>query len=744
LTTVTNASGVIIRQPFAGNQISPSRFNQTGLNLLKLFPAPNLPGIVNNYVSTPAATDRRDLFDLKLDGNISERDQVFVRISRQNTNVYTPGSLPAPAVGNAQGNTVQYPLYQVASGFTRTISPHVINEFRAGFTRLDNQAKSANYGNDVANQVGIPGVNQPGNILTTGLTEIDLSGYATLGDSGSYPAVIANNNFQFNDAVTWIYNNHTFKFGGEVLRRQENVYQAANLHGDMGFGPTYTTNPSVSGANGNSLADLVLGAPASGSITYIPGTFGKRRTDYGFYAQDSWKVTQTLTLNIGLRWDIYPQYLWVEVQNREAYFVPSLGAVYNVNTPQIPSRSGAQPRYNDLGPRVGFAYAASKQTTIRGAYGYFFSPDMGPDTGIENPPFVGSVAFSNTSTNFTGAQTVSQGFTRPPGNNFPTIGAALFSIDPHLKTPSASQYNLGIEQSLPSQILFTINYVGTLGHALILEPNINQPIPGPQAVALRRPFPLYNTISEVEGASHSNYNGLQISAEKRLAKSLQFLASYTWSHALDLGTFVSAPQNSNDFGSEYGNSDYNLPNRFSVSGTYLLPVGRGRSFGATMPMLADIFLGGWKLSTITNIYSGLPFTPTSSVNTLNGSGSQRPNRIGAGALPSGQRSIKQWFDTAAFQVPAQYQFGNSRRDILRGPATRTSDVSLGRSFTLGRDAARSLELRADAFNISNTPQLNNPNAAIGSAAAGTISSAGSPITFQRTSRQLQISGKLHF
>lgn len=744
LTTVT-VGGVVSRSPFAGNQINPNRFNQTGLNLVKLFPAPNLAGVANNYVSTPVSTDRRDDFDLKLDGNISPNNQVFARISRQNSNIYFPGSLPAPAVGNALGNTVQYPLYQVASGYTRVFSAHVINELRAGFTRLDNRAFNANYGNDVANQVGIPGVNLPGKILTTGLTEIDLTGYATLGDSGSYPAIIANNNFQINDAVTWLYKKHTFKFGGEVLRRQENVYQNATQHGDMGFGPTYTTDPAIGGSNGNSIADLLLGAPTAGNIAYVPGTFGKRRTDIGIYAQDAWRITNKLTLNLGVRWDIFPQYPWAIVKNRAAYFVPSLGAVYNVNTPQIPWRSGAQPRYNDFGPRVGFAYSATPTTIVRGAYGLFYSPDMGTDTGNENAPYVGSVTFANTTTNFTGAHKVSDGFTPPAGTgNYPTIGAALFALDPHLKTPSASQYNFGVEQSVPSQILLTFNYVGTYGTSLIQEPNINQPTPGPGAVAARRPFPLYSTISEIEGSSHSNYNSLQVSAEKRLTKNLQFLASYTWSHALDLGAYVGTPQNINDFASEYGNSDYNLPNRFTLSGELIIPFGHGQTFGANVPMLVDTLLGGWRLSTITNLFSGLPFTPTSGVNTLNGSGAQRPNRIASGVLPSGQRTIQHWFDTSAFTIPAPYQFGNSRRDILSGPATHMADISLSKSFALSKDQVRSLELRVDAFNISNTPEFNNPNASIGTANAGTISSAGSPITFQRTSRQLQLSGKIHF
>lgn len=195
---------------------------------------------------------------------------------------------------------------------------------------------------------------------------------------------------------------------------------------------------------------------------------------------------------------------------------------------------------------------------------------------------------------------------------------------------------------------------------------------------------------------------------------------------------------------EYGNANSNVPQRLVLSGVFVLPVGRGMKFGSNMSPFLNTVLGGWQLSTITNFYSGLPFTPTSSVNTLNGSGTQRPNRIGSGLLPHGQQSLAHWFDTSAFVTPAQYQFGNSGRNILRGPDTKTSDISFFKTFRLGKDVARDFQFRADIFNITNTPQFNNPGSAIGSPTAGVISSAGSPVTFQRTSRQIQLSGKIHF
>jgi hypothetical protein len=505
----------------------------------------------------------------------------------------------------------------------------------------------------------------------------------------------------------------------------------------MSFGPTYTTNPARSGSSGNSLADLLLGTPTSGNMNYPIGRTGRRRSDSALYAQDTWQISRRFTLNAGLRWDYLP--LWSEVLNRMSYFETRLGGIYNVGTSQIPWDSGAAPRYNNFGPRVGFTYAVTPQTLLRGAVGLHHGPLNGISLGDTNPPFAGSIAFSNDASNFAGAHLVSDGFTRQ--TTFSAQGAPLVGLDPFTKTQEAMQFNFGVQQSLPSSMLFTMNYVGTLGRSLSVSPNANQPTPGPGAVASRRPYPQYNTISMTQGTGSSNYNSLQATLEKRMTKNVEFQASYTWSHALDN---VATPQNSYDPAAEYGNGSSNVPQRFVLSGVIVLPVGRGMRFGSNMSPFLDAIAGGWRLSTITDFYSGLPFTPTSSINTLNGSGTQRPNRVGSGLLPKGQQSLAHWFDTAAFVTPAQYQFGNSGRNILRGPDTKIANVSIFKTFKLGGDAARDFQFRADVFNVSNTPQFNNPGTAIGNPTAGVISSAGSPVTLQRIPRQLQLSAKVHF
>lgn len=744
-TTTVLPNGKISRTAFTDNKIPSGMINQTGLNLLKLFPAPQNNNLVNNYTYNPVSTNKHDYFDLRLDSPITEQDSVFLRVSHQNSTIYTPGSLPAPATGNQGNYTNTFPVWQVAAGYTKVIHQTLINEAHAGFSRLYISSLDGGYGQYLSEQLGIPGTNVPGNLNTSGLSVVTLSGYDTLGDWSFTPATWSNNNFQVNDSLTWVHRSHTLKVGGEYLRRQENFFEGSAVRGIFAFSPTYTTDPAAGGTSGNSVADLLLGTPVSANMNFPIGTSGRRRSDAALYVQDTWQVNRHLTINAGLRWDFLPH--WSEVRNRFAYFETRAGGVYNVGSPQIPWRTGVKARHDDFGPRVGFTYAATSRTLVRGAFGVFHGPINGATTitGDVNPPYAGSTQFSNDAADFDGAHLISDGFVRP--TQFSTQGAPLVGIDPFMKDQSAMQFHAGVQQALPGNTLFTVNYVGTLGRSLLITPNANQATPGPGAVAARRPYPQYGDISMVESSGLSNYNSLQTTLEKRVNKNIQFLTAYTWSHALDnnIGQTRSVPQESSDLAAEYANSSYNLPHRLIVSGVFALPFGRGMLFGSNASPIVNVVAGGWKLSTIANFYSGLPFTPTSSVNTLNiGGGTQRPNRIGSGVLPHGQQSLTHWFDTSAFVTPAQYQFGNSGRDILRGPGTKTVDVSLFKAFMLGKDTSRDIEFRADMFNISNTPQFNNPGSSIGSPTAGVISSAGSPVTFQRTSRQIQLSGKIHF
>jgi len=734
LTTRPAATGTgRTRDQFPGNVIPATRLDRVAQKLINLYPAPNRQGLVSNYGTSPSQSLIRNTYDFKVDHNFSSRDQAFFRYSRHNADQDVPGSLPLPAVGSTAAGVSRYPLFQFVASHTHTLSPAKINEFRAGVTRLRIESRNPNWERNVADEIGIPGVNVSGDPYTSGLSLINLSGFAGLGDAGNKPAIIVSENYQWNDTFAWVRGSHTFKFGGELERRRYNVFQTASTHGTLNFGPVYTTQPSSPGGTGISLADLLLGAPQSGTIAYVTGTRGYRRTEWGLFLQDTWKLTSNLTLNYGLRYEVYSAYPWKEVANRMACFRPDLGNVFVVGSPQVPQASGTNTDYNNLGPRAGLAYKLGSRTVLRAAYGLFYSAEAISAQGLGggNPPFVGSSAFTNDQFDFGGARQVGQGFYRPPGLVFSPAGADLFGIDMNFRTPYAQQWNAGIQRNLMADVLLSVSYVGTTGKKLVLNPDINQAAPGSGAVTSRRPYPQFNAIAIYRSEASSIYHSLQVSAVRRMGKQMNFLASYTWAHGIDNGEFQASRQNLNDLRSERGSGVEDLRHRLVLSWTWSLPF-----------LARNRWLGGWQVNGIAHSYTGLPFTPASAINTLNGSGGQRPDRIGSGELA--KRSVDRYFDITAFRTPGPFLFGNSGRNILRGPGTEQFDAAAVKNFRVLESRGWRLQLRGEFFNLANRPQFNNPNASIGSQEAGRITTAGSQATFQRTSRQVQLALKLYF
>jgi hypothetical protein len=733
------------RDPYPNNTIPVSQHDPVGRNLINLYPDPNLPGITANFFLNPPQPTTANNWDLKIDQNFSDKDQAFFRFSRHNTERFVPGGLPAPAWGAADGRS-RFPLHQFVASYTRIFSPRFVNEARAGVGRLLIDSRHPNYGVNVADQVGIPGINGGDDVLRSGLPLINVTGFSQMGDSGFRPAIIVSENWQYADNLSWFTGAHSFKFGAEYLRRRYNLLQTTAAHGIYNFTGIFTQSLLAAARTGVGAADLLLGVPADGTINSLAGMRGYRRGELSLFFQDSWKLTSNLTVNWGLRYEILPGFPWIEVYDRMANFLPDRGDVFEVNTPGLPERSATTLDKNNFGPRLGLAYKLGSKTVLRAAYGVFYQGEPVPETNLPgvNPPFTGSVGFVNARGDFAGARRASQGFPLATTDRYPTEGAALFTVERELSIPYAQQWNAGVQRSLPGEVLLTLNYIGTKGAGLILAPDINQPRPGPGAVPPRRPFPRFAAIREVSSSGSSIYHSLQVTAEKRAAQGLSLLASYTWAHAIDNGGFIAARQDLYDLKSERGNGEVDLRHRLVTSWIWDLPVGRGRRWLSSAGGPAEAVLGGWQINGITSIYGGLPFTANSSINTLNGSGAQRADRIGGGTLPRSQRTLQRYFDIEAFTTPRQFVFGNSGRNILQGPGTVQFDVSTFKNFRWPDREQIYLQFRAEFFNFFNTPQFNNPNSGIGSAGAGQITAAGSKATLQRTSRQIQLALKFFF
>ncbi len=301
------------------------------------------------------------------------------------------------------------------------------------------------------------------------------------------------------------------------------------------------------------------------------------------------------------------------------------------------------------------------------------------------------------------------------------------------------QWTLNLQHDFGFGFVGQLTYVGSSTHRLYYPNQIDQPTPGPGAVQARRPFPKYSALHAYAPLIDANYNSLQAQVERRFNNGFSLLAAYTWGHAIDDGPSqvdtVVAPQNAYDFAAERGNSAFDVRNRLVVSSLYELPFGKGKAF-LSSSRVGNAIAGGWLLTGIFSAQSGLSFTPVESVDGSNTGTTQHPNRIGNGNLSSSQRTIGHWFDTSAFATPAQYTFGNSGRDILTGPGFHNVDLGLSRTISLIEST--SLEIRAEAFNIFNTPQFGLPNATLGQSTTAVISTVTNP------QRQLQLAAKIHF
>jgi hypothetical protein len=737
LTQVQAGAGQFTRTAFPGNRIPSTRIDPVGRNLLNLFPLPNLgSGIANNFLFNPVRSITGNKMDFKFDQTFSERDMGFVRYSRSNDDLDEPSFLPTPAVGNGPGvpGPASQPVTQIVISETHIFTPALSNEARAGWTRLDLRAFNLNYGKYVSQDLGVPGGNIAGDILTSGLPIFQISGLRDLGDNGFSPAIVVSDNLQFSDNLNYMRGKHSFKFGGDVQRRRYNAFQSDVLRGTMSFSGTYTQDPASRAGTGLGAADALLGAPISGSIRYLTGTRGFRRTELGFYAQDVYKANAKLTFTLGLRYENFLGWPWTEVADRMNQFVPALQTVVRVGANGIP-RSGVYGDNNNFSPRAGIAYSLTPKTVLRTAYGLYYSApqwDITRNLAANPPEFVVS-SFANDQFGFNDARRVEQGFDRPP---LGSIQGALRAVDINARTPYTQQWNAAIQRELPGSLSLTVAYVGTKGTKLQGYPNINQPVPGTGALAPRRPFPAFDAISAIQNRFDSSYHGLQVTGERRLAQGLAFQLAYTWSHGIDVTDQFGGVMDIRNIGLDRGNSGYDVRHRMVASWNYLLPF---RASGALRQAVE-----GWQLNGILSLYGGLPFTVNSANNTLNIGSGTRADRLRDGNLPDDERTVQRWFDTEAFRTPGTLQFGNAGRDILRGPGTRQLDFSLFKAFPLGPELGRRVEFRIEAFNIANTPQFNNPASTFGSSGFGTISSAGAPLTLQRTSRQLQLALKFYF
>jgi hypothetical protein len=755
LSTVATGA-TYTRTRFPNDQIPLSRFDPVALKMLNSYPLPSQSGLVNNYLANPLQTQSWNQGDVRVDHQITSSDTFFARYAYQRTATITPNSYPAVSIPGLPGpvtvgdeasfaGTSASPDQHAVADYVHIFSPTVVNDLRVGFTRfrLDYTGEGAQPGLNLGNALGVPNSNT--NPQQSLLPIFSPSGFTGTGDSRSLPIFRRENTFQEMDGVTWTRGQHTIKFGGDLRRRQITEYQTNRGNGRFNFSPGFTAMPGVSGS-GNSIASFALGYATLIEQDFTLAWPGIRGIESGLYIADDWRVTKKLTLNLGLRWEYYSPYS--EVANRWSNFDAATSTIIVAGRNGVSSSAGVHSDWKDYAPRFGFAYQVDPRTVVRGGYGIFYNPNGtgGAALRLDRHPPYGPIYSVSPGDEFV-ATRISDGFPAAPVPNFAGLAmpaGSVIGVIPNFKSAYAQQFNLTLEHEIaPAHLLLKAAYVGNLGRRLGTTYNLNQPVPGPGATTPRRPFygvdPLLADVTYQVSDGLSNYNALQLTAEKRLSHGLSMLMGYTWGHQIDnvgteFGGGYGVPQDPRCRNCDRGNSASDIRHRFTATYTYSLPWGKGQKW-LNQGGAVNFLLGGWQTNGFITVETGLPFTPTLLSATVNTGTGSRPDRIASGNLSSGQ-NIKNWFDVTAFTAPAPYTYGNSGRDILFGPGRTNFDLSLFKDFPI-REQVK-MQFRAESFNVFNHPQFGLPGGSIGSASAPVISSTvGNP-------RQMQVALRLQF
>jgi len=688
-TSTLNKSGycgVPIGVDASGN---PTNKFPTGLidplaaRISALFPAPNVNINGANFLSEPKKTYSRNNADIRIDHKISDKDNLFGTFSYEDQPSFTPSPFQNVLDGGAFSDGYEDDSFRsVAISETHTFSPTLINEFRLGYNRINSHRFQLNSGTNVSSQLGFPGV--PFGPDLGGLPQISINdGTATLGSAGFLPAIEKQNTYVLTDNLTWVRGRHTAKFGAEIRREEFTLFEPAAARGTLNFGSDFTDNPASPTSGGEAYATFLLGIADSGQITSLH-TVDYHRPVYGIYAQDDIRATQRLTLNLGLRYDLFTTVKARDDQQANfdlstvSLVVPagqtaSLTPFLRSNIPVQRNASGGliSSDLNNFAPRLGVAYQATSKLVVRAGYGIFYGGDengpySNPSPGF-NPPFFVTQSYNVpcflSSANpalgandcaIPGLNVLSQGF---PSNALTNPNTPLlFAVSSNLRTPFTQQWHFGFQYQLPADSVLEVSYAGSHGADLYNYYNGNQAVPEPGFCTTppntpgncptdaRRPakvcdystFPptcndVFDTaINELRSDGYSNYSSLQVRWEKNFTHGLQVQASYTYAHALDDASSANLGSLSNgDFRDqrypflEYGNSDFDVRHRFVISYIYQLPFGNGKRFGGGTTGALNQIIGNWQVAGIVTAETGNWFTVTDAltdVSTSDGGG----------------------------------------------------------------------------------------------------------------------------
>jgi hypothetical protein len=724
------AEGVTVRdpltgQPFAGNVIPASRINPVARTIIPFYPAINVGDGVRrtagNFVDNRAANIESNQFDVRVDQTIGTKHSVFGRYTWKKNPTLSPNSLTLPSDTNNADHQ------QLVASHTWTIKPNLLNEVRGGYSYAEGRTEFPFDGRAFTNSLNLKDIQR--DIFFNGLPNFGIDQYT--GFSKGRPGFSISKNIQFIDNLTWIKGKHTFKFGGDIRNLQAESalgFTTGNNYGDFSHSGVFS---------GNAWGDFLLGSPASSQIAVLSSDNDGRATHYKFYGQDSWRITNKLTIEAGLRWEFHPGYYdagfnianfdrtvprtgrVVLMSDPKARTLVAPGAITSFNgcpgaaingvpcTPIVTAKEAGLPEglrenyYTQFLPRLGFAYRLDNKTTIRAS------------AGLYNMITLGSVFFSLTGTVqsdvrfFNNVGTNGQPIftlpdTRTPGSGIRTgaVGSFEFRTANQIdfRPPQMTQWSFSLDRQLTQVTGLRLSYIGNKSSHMPWAPDLNQMQPDTRFFTQRpntdRPFPNWGLIFSRDAGANTNYHSLQAEVNRRFAKGLSFTGAYTLAKALG----DNAGPNPSGFAGETGGGRVtNSLNRAADRGdvyafrrhrglinlVYELPFGKGRQFMSTANRLTDAVLGGWQMSSIVTLQSGPFLTPTVSVGDPSGTlatsrGAQRPDRVGAGNGSVSEPTAARWLNRSDFFCPGRAPGAANQFDCIVGVVPGRDVAPIGR------------------------------------------------------------------
>ena len=728
----TSISGGAIKDPlngntpFPGNIIPTARISPVTLKLQQYYPATDLPGLASNYSVPVPTTISSDQTVDRIDQNIGDKIRLYVRADYQNEAVFGGNYVPT----NASTTPVTDSNYTV--GYTHTLTPNLVNDLRIGrnfFSTATLNPFSVSKQASAGTNLGIPNFNGDSAYNNPGIPDFNVTGFNGLAN-GSTNWYQNDSTSQLSEQISWTHGSHNIMAGLEFRRLATGRAAVNSARG------AFTFNGTLSGY---APADFILGTPSSFTTPgpEVRGRVAEWRD--GFFVTDKWQVSRKLTIDYGIRYEL----------PTVAYTINGVATELNPSQTALvggtPGFHFTGPNHSDWAPRVGFAYRITEKTVFRAGGGIYYNPNQ-----------TNSYTFLNTNPPYTTILTCSYsvGLTPPTLSNPFTTGvcptaptAGTIATDPwHQPTPRMNQWSGGLERQLWSGGGLEVQYLGSHSYHLDRSYYNNTPLlPGPGSVNSRRPNPLFGVIRTINNDEIANYQSLNVIFRQRLTHGLQMLASYTWSHTLDVTTDSNGggtPMIPYNWKDDYGNSNWDIRHRFVASFVYDIPF-----FAVSNPVLKGLFTK-WQANGIVTLQTGMPFNVSTGTDTANtsSSGTWRPDLLHTPADNCGRGHLTGCIDATAFTVsdlypiaPTNYAYGNAGRNLLHGPGAETVNFSLFKNFPI-MERLR-LQFRFESFALFNHSNFANPSAVFNTSAFGNITSLN---TTAPGSRVIQFALKLQF